>query len=45
MQVTQPTRRPDAEFYQAQIFIDDQLNMPIRYVAYNGGRGQSACYG
>lgn len=35
MQVTQPTRRPDAEFYQAQIFIDDQLNMPIRYVAYD----------
>jgi hypothetical protein len=35
MQVTQPTRRPNAEFYQAQIFIDDQLNMPIRYVAYN----------
>lgn len=35
MQVTQPTRRPDAEFYQAQIFIDDQLNMPIRYIAYD----------
>ncbi len=35
MQVTQPTRRPDADFYQAQVFIDDQLNMPIRYIAYD----------
>ena len=35
MQVTQPTRLPDAEFYQAQVFIDDELNLPIRYVAYD----------
>ncbi len=35
MQVTQPTQRPNADFYQAQIFIDDQLNMPIRYIAYD----------
>lgn len=35
MQVTQPTQRPDAEFYMAQVFIDDQLSMPIRYIAYD----------
>jgi hypothetical protein len=35
MQVTQPTRRPDAEFYQAQVFIDDQTNMPLRYIAHD----------
>ncbi|EMI57977.1 MULTISPECIES: DUF1571 domain-containing protein [Rhodopirellula] len=35
LEVTQPTQRPDAEFYQAQVFMDDQLNMPIRYIAYN----------
>lgn len=35
LEVTQPTQRPDAEFYQAQVFMDDQLNMPIRYVAYD----------
>lgn len=35
IQVTQPTRRPDADFYQAQIFIDDELNVPIRYIAYD----------
>lgn len=35
LEVTQPTQRPDAEFYQAQVFMDDQLNMPIRYVSYH----------
>jgi hypothetical protein len=35
LEVTQPTQRADAEFYQAQVFMDDQLNMPIRYVAYH----------
>jgi len=45
LEVTQPTQRPDAEFYQAQVFMDDQLNMPIRYVSYHwptqaGGRGE-----
>lgn len=35
LEVTQPTQRPDAEFYQAQVFMDDELNMPIRYVAYH----------
>lgn len=35
LQVTQPTKRPDLDFYLAQIFIDDQLRVPIRYVAYD----------
>jgi hypothetical protein len=35
LQVTQPTRRPQLEFYVAQIFIDDALNVPIRYISYD----------
>ncbi len=35
LEVTQPTQHPDLEFYKAQVFIDDALNIPIRYVAYD----------
>ncbi|MFK8111873.1 MAG: DUF1571 domain-containing protein [Rubripirellula sp.] len=36
LQVTQPTKKiGENEFYQAQVFIDDQLNIPIRYIAYD----------
>ena len=35
LEVTQPTKHPDLEFYKAQVFIDDDLNIPIRYVAYD----------
>jgi hypothetical protein len=35
LQVTQPTKRPELEFYQAQVFIDDAFNVPIRYIAYD----------
>ena len=35
LQVTQPTRAPELEFYQAQVFIDDAINLPIRYIAYD----------
>lgn len=35
LEVTQPTRRPELLFYKAQVFIDDQLNVPVRYVAYD----------
>ena len=35
LQVTQPNKRPDLDFYIAQIFIDDELQIPIRYVAYD----------
>ena len=34
-QVTLPTKQPELVFYQAQVFIDDQLNLPIRYIAYD----------
>lgn len=34
-EVTQPTRYVGAEFYQAQVFMDDERNIPIRYVAYD----------
>ena len=29
-----PTRRPEYEFSLAEVFIDDELQLPIRYVAY-----------
>ena len=35
LQVTQPKKRPELEFYQAHVFIDDALNVPIRYIAYD----------
>jgi hypothetical protein len=35
LQVTQPTKQPGMEFYQAKIYIDDALNIPIRYIAYD----------
>ena len=42
LHVTQPTRTPGAEFHQAQIFIDDELNLPIRYVAYDWPKHEGA---
>ncbi len=38
LEVLQPTRHPGLEFYQAQVFIDDEYNLPIRYVAYDWPR-------
>lgn len=35
IELTQPTRRAGLEFYKAQIFIDNELNIPLRYVAYD----------
>lgn len=35
LQVKHPTRRPEYEFSLAQIFIDDELQLPVRYVAYD----------
>lgn len=34
-QLTMPTKQPELDFHQAQVFIDDQLNVPIRYIAYD----------
>ena len=35
IQVTHHTRRPYFDFHIAQIFIDNKLNVPIRYAAYD----------
>jgi hypothetical protein len=35
LEVTQPNRHPELDFYQAQVFIDDALNLPIRYISYD----------
>ena len=45
LQVTHPVPRPYFDFHIAQIYIDDQLNVPIRYAAYlwpnkKGGKPQ-----
>lgn len=40
LEVVQPNRHPELEFYQAQVFIDDELNLPIRYIAYDWPRRQ-----
>ena len=34
LDVTHPVQHKYFEFYKAQIFIDDELQMPIRYAAY-----------
>ncbi len=34
LEIRHPQRRPEYEFYLAQVFIDDQLGVPIRYAAY-----------
>lgn len=34
LDVTHPTQRPHFEFYKAHIFIDDALQIPVRYAAY-----------
>ncbi|MCA9178918.1 MAG: DUF1571 domain-containing protein [Planctomycetales bacterium] len=33
--VSHPVRRPTYEFSLAEIFIDDELELPVRYVAYD----------
>ena len=35
LQVTHPEYRPDFDFSLGQIFIDDEMNIPVRYVAYD----------
>lgn len=34
LQVKHPVKRPHFDFYLAQIFVDDELQLPIRYAAY-----------
>ena len=35
IQVVHPQRRAHFDFYRARIFIDDELNIPIRYAAWS----------
>ena len=35
IQVTHPERHPQHLFYMARVFVDDQLNVPVRYEAYD----------
>ncbi len=35
LQVTHPVQRPYFDFHVARIFIDDELNVPLRYAAYS----------
>ncbi len=35
LEVTSPTKVQGLDFYQAQVFIDDALNLPVRYIAYD----------
>ena len=35
IELVHPERRAPYEFYKAQVFIDDELNVPVRYVAYD----------
>ena len=35
LQIKHPEPSPDLEFHLAQIFIDDELGIPIRYAAYD----------
>ena len=35
LEVKHKDRRPEYEFYIARVFLDDELNMPIRYEAYD----------
>lgn len=34
LQVVHPVPRPEFEFHMAQVFIDDEMKLPIRYAAY-----------
>ncbi len=35
IQVTHPEKKAPFDFYQAQVFIDDEYQVPIRYAAYD----------
>tara|TARA_B100000945_G_scaffold318424_2_gene323257 strand:+ start:765 stop:1580 length:816 start_codon:yes stop_codon:yes gene_type:complete len=42
IQVTHPEKRVPYDFHIAQIFVDDQLGMPIRYASYNWPKAEGA---
>jgi hypothetical protein len=35
IQLTHPNRKPEHDFYRARIFVDEKLQLPIRYVAWD----------
>ena len=37
--VTQPTKRPELLFYKAKVYMDEELHLPIRYIAYDWPKG------
>ncbi len=39
LELKHPVKRPGDEFYLAQIYIDDQMGIPIRYAAYDWPTG------
>lgn len=42
LQVKHPEKDPKLEFYVAEVFIDKELNVPIRYVAYDFPKSQGS---
>ncbi len=42
IQVTHPDKRAPYDFHVAQIFIDDELQVPVRYVSYDWPEGEGA---
>ena len=42
IQVIHPIRRPHFTFYEALIYVDKELNLPIRYESYDWPRGEES---
>ena len=42
LQVTHPEKRAPYDFHIAQIFVDDELGMPIRYASYDWPKSRDA---
>ena len=38
IEVKHPVQRPQHDYYKARIFIDNSMNIPVRYAAYNWPR-------
>ena len=42
IQVTHPVRQPQFDYYRARIFVDNELNVPIRFAAWDWPVGKRA---
>lgn len=42
LELKHPKKKPNHEFFVAQVFIDDQLQVPIRYAAYDWPKTEKA---